>query len=199
MKAGVLSVVAAILLRPLPEMAAGERARAVARSGRVPWELAVMVVQGVGVYLFASGFLCTRQELTDVASCADTQAECLGAQCGTAYTGPPGCEHGAARTLPDFRIVVLLIVDALRFDFAPEFPTIARALHSRPERARGLLRRRVILFLLGGIFLHFLLRFCVLLLLCRSFRLLRRHRVFLRPKAVFLFLGGFCDSFLLLS
>ena len=111
-------------------------ARAAAWRGRVPWELAVMAVQGVGVYLFASGFLCTRQELTDVASCADQQAACLGAECGTAYTGPPGCSHGAARTVPDFRIVVLLIVDALRFDFAPEFPTIARALHSRPDRAR---------------------------------------------------------------
>jgi phosphatidylinositol glycan class O len=101
------------------------------------WATVVAVVQGIGVYLFASGFLCTRQELSDIASCADSQAVCpRWLPCSEAYTGPQGCDHGATRTVPDVRFIVLLIVDALRFDFAPEFPTIAKTLHRSGDQAR---------------------------------------------------------------
>jgi len=101
------------------------------------WTVTVAVLQAVGMYLFVSGFLCTRQELDNQASCTDPQAACpWWLPCNESYAGPQGCSGGTARTLPEFRFVVLLIVDALRFDFAPEFPTIAQSLAGRPEQAR---------------------------------------------------------------
>jgi len=101
------------------------------------WIIAVAILQTIGVYLFVSGFLCTRQELAFSASCADPQSSCPSwLPCNVAYTGPRGCDGGQNRTVQEFRFVVLLIVDALRFDFAPEFPTIARSLAAHPHRSR---------------------------------------------------------------
>lgn len=103
----------------------------------VPWTLAVAVLQALGVYFFVSGFLCTRTELASTSSCADPQASCPPwLPCTEAYTGPEGCPGGANRTLGQYRFVVLLIVDALRFDFAPEFPTIAQTLARRGQQSR---------------------------------------------------------------
>ncbi len=102
-----------------------------------PWSVGAGVLQALGVYLFVSGFLCTRQELPDTASCADPQAECPHwLPCNVSYAGPPGCDGGWVRTVPEFRFVVLLVVDALRFDFAPEFPAIAKSLAASPTQAR---------------------------------------------------------------
>jgi phosphatidylinositol glycan class O len=99
--------------------------------------LAVAALQTIGIYLFVSGFLCTRQELSNIASCQDPQAACPAwLPCTASNTGPQGCNGGAKRTLPEFRFVVLLIVDALRFDFAPEFPTIANMLAHRRDQSR---------------------------------------------------------------
>jgi len=107
-----------------------------ADSGR-RWGFASAALQALGVYLFASGFLCTRQELADKASCADPQAACAPwLPCNASYAGPRGCDGGPVRTLPEFRFVVLLVVDALRFDFAPEFPTIAKSLAASPRQVR---------------------------------------------------------------
>jgi phosphatidylinositol glycan class O len=58
------------------------------------------------------------------------------AGCDLAYAGPESCAAGRERAFPALRAVVLLIVDAIRFDFAPEFPTIARSLRDAPDRAR---------------------------------------------------------------
>ena len=99
--------------------------------------LGVAALQAFGVYLFISGFLCTRQELANRSSCADPQALCTAwLPCSLAYAGPRECSSAAKRTVPEFRFVVLLIVDALRFDVAPEFPTMARLLARSPAQSR---------------------------------------------------------------
>ena len=73
--------------------------------------LGVAALQAFGVYLFISGFLCTRQELANRSSCADPQALCTAwLPCSLAYAGPRECSSAAKRTVPEFRFVVLLIV-----------------------------------------------------------------------------------------
>ena len=85
-----------------------------------------------------AGFLLSRTQLQSKATCADSQTGLAGdaAACGAQYLGPQECANGNHRAFPEFRTVVLLIVDAIRFDFAPEFPTVARSLAQHPSRSR---------------------------------------------------------------
>jgi phosphatidylinositol glycan class O len=59
-------------------------------------------VFGVGVWLFASGFLLTRLELESVSV----------------------CHHSVGCTPPRFQKVLLIIIDALRYDFTVSNPTV---------------------------------------------------------------------------
>jgi hypothetical protein len=67
-------------------------------------------------------------------SCDDRQASCPtgGLSCSEFYVGP-SCPSQPSRSMPTYKAVVMLIVDALRFDFAPEHPTIAALLEQRPR------------------------------------------------------------------
>ena len=71
--------------------------------------VAVLAIQVVGVYLFTSGFLLTRNELPYVAACPPESA--LGGACmlPPSVSGPRGT--------PPYKRAVVVLIDALRFDF----------------------------------------------------------------------------------
>eukprot|EP00961_Rhodomonas_salina_P180248 2432822-Rhodomonas_salina.2 len=105
-------------------------------SQRRPPFVSIALLHAVGVFLFVSGFLLTRKELKVHSSCNDPQASCptSGILCDTAYAGPAGCS--TPRTVPQYRFVLMLIVDAIRFDFIPQFKSIEKTLRDQPSKAR---------------------------------------------------------------
>ncbi|XP_038598463.1 GPI ethanolamine phosphate transferase 3 [Tachyglossus aculeatus] len=96
-----------------------------------------------GIGLFTSGFLLTRLELTNRSRCREPPGPVPGGG-----GGPPG-EPGACWTAPRFARVLLVVIDALRFDFAwsrpgPRAPrpfqdrlgSLRRLLSGRPRHGR---------------------------------------------------------------
>lgn len=104
---------------------------------RVLWPLLwVCAVYSVGIYLFVGGFLLVRLEVNRTSTCGDVLR--------------PGEEPGDfCRAQPRFRRVVLLIIDALKIDFARfdpnntaprpyenKLPVLDEAVSARPSHGR---------------------------------------------------------------
>jgi len=74
-----------------------------------------------------------------LSACEDAQARCDDSPssiCSLTNLAPSKCRQQHERSIQDFRIVMLIIVDALRYDFAPFFPAIERCLHDSPNSSR---------------------------------------------------------------
>ncbi|XP_068944714.1 GPI ethanolamine phosphate transferase 3 isoform X6 [Petaurus breviceps papuanus] len=96
-----------------------------------------------GIALFTSGFLLTRLELTNHSSCQELPGK------GPVGGGGRG-EPGACWTTPRFSRAVVVLIDALRFDFVQPWPgglpapqpflgklgSIQRLLETQPQHAR---------------------------------------------------------------
>ncbi|XP_044513209.1 GPI ethanolamine phosphate transferase 3 isoform X2 [Gracilinanus agilis] len=96
-----------------------------------------------GIGLFTSGFLLTRLELTNHSSCQELPGK------GTLVGSGRG-EPGACWTAPRFSRAVIVLIDALRFDFVQPWPggppapqpflgrldSIRRLLEAQPQHAR---------------------------------------------------------------
>ena len=100
----------------------------------------VLILHVAGLFLFASGFFLTRLELPDRSACADPPFALTAERCWSTHRSP-------------FKRAIILVVDALRYDFAAlepvaggphwrgHLPSIRDAARLHPERAR-LLRFR---------------------------------------------------------
>jgi predicted AlkP superfamily pyrophosphatase or phosphodiesterase len=88
-----------------------------------------VVLQLLGVWLFLSGFLLTRIELGDESRCGD------GVQ-GCACQSGPVC----AQPRPRFRKAVVVVVDALRYDFVREQPGSVQPFHNQMPLLAALAR-----------------------------------------------------------
>jgi phosphatidylinositol glycan class O len=102
------------------------------------WRIKVAVLHIIGVLMFLSGFLLTRRELQDLGTCPTKELlDCQNAdeQCRLRRIEIDMCSS-ALGILPDYELVVILIVDALRFDFSTELPSITEALNSHPNHTR---------------------------------------------------------------
>ncbi|PTB72799.1 hypothetical protein M440DRAFT_1394619 [Trichoderma longibrachiatum ATCC 18648] len=85
----------------------------------------LLAVHGVGIWLFASGFLLTRLVLEDKSSCAAPPVEAASSP-GAALDVAGGCWHPK-----QFDRAVVILIDALRYDFTvPEDPATAHAFHN---------------------------------------------------------------------
>ncbi|KAH7037727.1 GPI ethanolamine phosphate transferase [Microdochium trichocladiopsis] len=97
------------------ERAALERKRKASFEGRALWTVAfwiwMLCIHAIGILLFTSGFLLTRLVLEERSECARPPSQPLGSWPG-AGTVEGGCWH--PRT---FRKAVVVIIDALRYDF----------------------------------------------------------------------------------
>ncbi|CAF89676.1 unnamed protein product [Tetraodon nigroviridis] len=99
--------------------------------------LCVCALHSAGIYLFLSGFLLVRLEVNRTSTCGDVLQ-------------PSGEEHGDfCRAQPRFRRAVLLIIDALKMDFARfdpnntaprpyenKLPVLEETLSGRPSHSR---------------------------------------------------------------
>lgn len=98
-----------------------------------PRALVLLLLHGLGLYLFARGFFLARLELGESSRQADL--------CGTFLSR--GCTGGEAQPswgpaqLPRYRRLVFVVVDAWRHDFAAErMPQLGALLADRPANAR---------------------------------------------------------------
>ncbi|KAI8823600.1 uncharacterized protein EV422DRAFT_493802 [Fimicolochytrium jonesii] len=83
---------------------------------------AVTILQIIGLYLFSSGFLLTRLELS-------TRSECIRPDSVTAEVGS-WCNHP-----PRYKRAVFMVLDALRYDFTLYNETLAEALASGADNS----------------------------------------------------------------
>uniref|UniRef100_H3CAA8 GPI ethanolamine phosphate transferase 3, catalytic subunit n=1 Tax=Tetraodon nigroviridis TaxID=99883 RepID=H3CAA8_TETNG len=115
-----------------------DRVRGTMKALPVLWPLlCVCALHSAGIYLFLSGFLLVRLEVNRTSTCGDVLQ-------------PSGEEHGDfCRAQPRFRRAVLLIIDALKMDFARfdpnntaprpyenKLPVLEETLSGRPSHSR---------------------------------------------------------------
>jgi hypothetical protein len=105
---------------------------------RLSAKLACLAVLHVIVScVFLKGFLLTRLELPDVASCTDQGGPwCNSARQSTIASSE---QTDVAGSLPPYSKAVLLIVDALRYDFVCEAPNATAPWKGRMPRTLALL------------------------------------------------------------
>ena len=71
----------------------------------------MLFLQASGVLLFLKGFFLTRKELSHTSTCVGTEAA---RDVGSSTWGGSGCTPGVPRR---FRRAIIVVIDALRFDF----------------------------------------------------------------------------------